>query len=152
MLDFINLRLKVNYIKSWKNQESTTLEVDKTLNKSCYNYTVYCSLLLLAVLSITVQSFEGGGIPTLRGFLQLPPVFWRSTSLCPAVDSGFLVIFIFLISNGGYEATPLQVARVPLSVGGGILCQRGRQVLSFLLIWGILTHFTPPCFVWPCLP
>ena len=52
----------------------------------------------------------------------------------------------------GMKATPLQVARVPLLVGGSIPHQRGRQALSFLLTWGLLTHFTPPCFVWPCLP
>ena len=62
------------------------------------------------------------------------------------LDSGFFVIFIFVISNGGYEATPLQVARVPLLVGGSILHQRGRQMLSFLLTWEVLTHFTPPLF------
>ena len=27
-----------------------------------------------------------------------------------------------------------------------------RCCLLFLLTWGVLTHFTPPCFVWPCLP
>ena len=59
---------------------------------------------------------------------------------------------IFIISSGGYEATPLQVMRVPLSVGRSIPCQRGRQMLSFLLAWGLLTHFTPLFYVWPCLP
>ena len=59
------------------------------------------------------------------------------------LDSSF---FIFVISHGGYEATPLQVARVPLLVGRSIPCQRGRQMLLFFLTWGLLTHFTPPCF------
>ena len=54
---------------------------------------------------------------------------------------------IFIVSNGWYEATPVQVARVPLLVGRSIPCQRGRQMLSFLLTWGLLTHFTPPCFM-----
>ena len=54
---------------------------------------------------------------------------------------------ILVISSGGYEATPLQAARVPLLVGRSILHQRGRQMLSFLLTWGLLTHFTPPCFM-----
>ena len=53
---------------------------------------------------------------------------------------------IFVISSGGYEATPLQVARVPLLVGRSILYQRGRQMLSSFLTQGLLTHFTPPCF------
>ena len=57
------------------------------------------------------------------------------------LDSSF---FIFVISHGGYEATPLQVARVPLLVGRSIPHQRGRQMLSFFLTWGLLTHFTPP--------
>ena len=58
---------------------------------------------------------------------------------------------VFIISSGGYEPTPLQAVRVPLLVGRSILCQRGRQMLSFLLTQGILTHFTPPFHVWPCL-
>ena len=57
-----------------------------------------------------------------------------------------LLIFIFHCFNGGYKATHLEVVRVPLLVGGSILCQRGRQALSFLLTWGLLTHFTPLLF------
>ena len=30
------------------------------------------------------------------------------------------------------------------SAGGSIPCQRGRQMLLFLLTQGVLTHFTPP--------
>ena len=99
--------------------------------------------MLLTILSFAVQSFKGGDIlrlfkpvapVTLRGFLQLPPLFlgWA----CPhtlAVDYGFFVVFLFVISNVGYEATPLQAARVLLSVGRSIPHQRGRQMLSFLL-------------------
>ena len=60
---------------------------------------------------------------------------------------------ILVISNGGYEATPLQAVRVPPLVGRSIPHQKGRQMLSFLLTWGLLTHFIPPLFyVWPCLP
>ena len=55
--------------------------------------------------------------------------------------SSFLV---FVISNGGYEATPLQAVCVPLLVGRSIPHQRGRQALSFLLTQGLLTCFTPP--------
>ena len=58
-----------------------------------------------------------------------------------------------VISNVGYKTTPLQAARVPLLVGGSILHQRGRQMLSSLLTQGLLTHFTLPLFyIWPCLP
>ena len=53
---------------------------------------------------------------------------------------------IFVISHEGYEATPLQVARVPLLVGRSIPHQRGRQTLWFFLTQVLLTHFTPPCF------
>ena len=56
------------------------------------------------------------------------------------------LISILVIFDGGYEATPLQVVGIPLVVGGSILCQRGRQALSFLLTWGVLAHFTPPLF------
>ena len=59
------------------------------------------------------------------------------------LDSSFP---IFVISNGGYEPTPLQVVRVPLLVGSSILHQTGRQTLSFFLIQGLLAHFTCPCF------
>ena len=38
---------------------------------------------------------------------------------------------------------PLQVARVPLLVGGSIPHQRGRQALSFLLTWGYLPVSLP---------
>ena len=62
----------------------------------------------------------------------------------PFLTSFFLV---FVISSGGYEATPLQAARVPLLVGKSIPCQRDRQMLSFFLTQGLLTHFTPPCFM-----
>ena len=41
-------------------------------------------------------------------------------------------ISIFVIFGGGYKATPLQVARVPLLVGRSIPCQRGGQVLSLV--------------------
>ena len=54
---------------------------------------------------------------------------------------------IFIVSSGGYKATPLQAVRVPLLVGRSILHWRGRQMLSFLLTWWLLTHFTPPCFM-----
>ena len=35
----------------------------------------------------------------------------------------------------------------------GVFCVRevDRCCLLFLLTWGLLTHFTPLCFVWPCL-
>ena len=38
-------------------------------------------------------------------------------------------------------------------MGGSILHQRGRQILSFLLTWGLLTHFTPPllCLALPTM-
>ena len=54
------------------------------------------------------------------------------------------LFLIFIISNGGYEATPLQAAKVPLMVGRSTPHKRGRQMLSFLLTQGLLTHFTPP--------
>ena len=76
--------------------------------------------------------------------LPPPPVFGGACPHALAVDSGFFVVFVFIDSNGGYEATPLQVVRVPLSVGRSIPHQRGRQMLSFLLTWGVLTCVTPP--------
>ena len=82
---------------------------------------------------------------TPRGFLQLPPLFLGGAHPhALAVDTGFFIIFIFIVSNGGYEATPLQLARVPLLVGGSILHQRRRQMLSFLLTWGYLPISLPP--------
>ena len=65
------------------------------------------------------------------------------------LDSSFL---IFVVYNGGYEATPLHKARVPLLVGRSILHWRSRQTLPFFLTQGLLTHFTPPVSVWSCLP
>ena len=55
------------------------------------------------------------------------------------------LISILVIFIGAYEATPLQVVRVPLMVGGSILCQRGRQVLSFVpLDMGVTYLFHTP--------
>ena len=59
---------------------------------------------------------------------------------------------VFVVFNGGYKATPLQAARVPLLVGRSIPHQIGRQVFSFLLTWGYLPVSLTLCFVWPCLP
>ena len=63
MLSFTNLKLRVR-------SQKLTLKVklcytckdyhsDKNLSKRYYNNTVYCSLLLVTILSIAVQSFEG---------------------------------------------------------------------------------------------
>ena len=61
-------------------------------------------------------------------------------------------IFIFVIFQGGYKAIPLQMVRVPLLVARSIPCQRGGQVSYLIpLDMEVLTHFTPPCFDWPCL-
>ena len=55
------------------------------------------------------------------------------------------LIFILVIFIRGYEATHLQMARVPLMVGGSIPCQRGRQVLSFVpLDMGVTYLFHSP--------
>ena len=64
------------------------------------------------------------------------------------------LISILVIFDGGYEATPLQVERVPLLVDGSIPCQRGRQLLSFIPLdmGGTYPFHSHPCFVWPCLP
>ena len=61
------------------------------------------------------------------------------------------LFLVFVVSNGGYEATPLQVGCVPLSVGRSILHQRGRQMLSFPLDMGVT--FTPPllCLTLPTM-
>ena len=71
---------------------------DNIQNKSCYNYTVYCSLLLLTTLSFAVQSFKGVDILRLfncspvnpKGLIQTPPVSWRSMSLCSGCWFSFL--------------------------------------------------------------
>ena len=51
--------------------------------------------------------------------------------------------WFFVIFNGGYEATPLWAARVPLLVGGSVPHQGGRQTLSFLLTWGTYQFHSP---------
>ena len=116
---------------------------------------LYC-LLQSFIINNTVDcssEFEGGDIlrlfkplarVKLREFIQFPPFLGGAHSHALAVDSGFFIIFVFFISNGGYEATPLQAVRVPLLVGGSIPHQGGRQMLSFLLTQGVLTHFIPP--------
>ena len=72
---------------------------------------------------------------TLRRFIWLTPFFFEEHVLMLWLS--ILVsclISILVIFDGGYEATPLQVVRVPLLVGGSIPCQRGRQVLSIVLL------------------
>ena len=81
-----------------------------------------------------------------RGLIQTPPISRRSTSSCSGYRFWFLLFIVFIISSGGYEATPLQVVRIPLLVGRSIPHQRGRQMSSFLLTQGLLTHFTPPIY------
>ena len=87
------------------------------------------------------------------GLMQPPTVSWGPHPCTLAVVSGFFIIFIFIISNGGHEATPLQVVRVPLLVVGSFLHQRGIQMLSFLLTWGYLPITLPPllCLALPTM-
>ena len=86
MLDFISLRLKVTTIKVgriklqqyWKlGNNCKNCNSDKTLHKRCYNYTVYRSILLLTILSITVWSLNRVIFQHLG-----PPVSWGSISSC----------------------------------------------------------------------
>ena len=50
--------------------------------------------------------------------MQHPPFYGRACPHALTVNSGYF--------TGGYDATPLQVVRVPLKVGRSILHQRGR--------------------------
>ena len=75
-----------------------------------------------------VTQFETKGF-TLLGFVWpsgLPPFFFveHVLMLWLSIEVSWL-IFILVILVGGCEATPLQVARVPLMVGGSIPCQQG---------------------------
>ena len=119
----------------------------KSLNKRCFNNTVYCSPLI-TILSIAVWSFCVGlrvfnsvtqvtlrGF-TLRGFVWpsgLPPCFSKEhiLMLWLSILVSWLVS-ILVIFDGGHEATPVQPVMVPLLVGWSIPCQRGRKVLSFI--------------------
>ena len=127
------------------------------LNKRCYNNTVHLSPLLVTILSIAVQSFVGvifQGLIHLGGYLTVPSLFlWWACPLAVAVHSGFLAsLCFFVVFNGGYEATPLWTARVPLLVGGSILHQGGRQALLFLLTWRYLPISLPPlCLALPTI-
>ena len=56
-----------------------------------------------------------------------------------------LLIFVFHhFSKEGIKPPLYRQWGIPLLVGGSIPHQRGRQALSFLLTWGLLTCFTPP--------
>ena len=65
------------------------------------------------------------------------------------LDSSF---FIFVISHGGYEATPLHAARVPLLVHRSIPCQRGRQICRChslcLMYMFLLRSAATSCYLW----
>ena len=56
---------------------------------------------------------------------------------------GWSILVSFIVRS---EATPLQAVSVLLLVGRSIPCQRGREMLSFFLTWGLLTCFTSPHF------
>ena len=98
------------------------------------------------------EAIQPCSLVTLRGLSSYPLFFeehvlvlWLSV-LVPWLVS------IFIIFDGGYEATPLQAARVPLLVGGSIPHKKGRQVLSLVpLDMGGTYPFHSPCFVWPSL-
>ena len=84
----------------------------------CYSYTVYHSVLLLTILSIAVQSFEGGDIlrlfkpvvwVTLSGFLQLPPCFLEEHIL--VLWLSILVSSLFLSSSFLMEGMKLPLYR-----------------------------------------
>ena len=110
----------------------------KALNKKCFINTVYHSPLI-TILSIAVNSFCVGlrlfnsvTQVTLRGFTLreiiwlTPPFFFEEyiLMLWLSILVSWLISILFIF-NGGYAATPLQV-------GGSILCQRNRQMLSFV--------------------
>ena len=120
------------------------------LLQSFNNNTVNCSSKFCGGLKV----FNPVTWVTLRGFIWLTLLFFEEHVL--VLWLSILVswlISIFVVFNGGYEATHLQVARVPLLVGGSIPCQRGRQVLSLVhLDMGGTCPFHSPHFVWPCLP
>ena len=107
----------------------------------------HCHSQFGVLKGVTFQGYSTHSPVNPRGLIQTPPCFLEEhvLMLWPSILVSFFLIFI--ISSGGYEATPLQAARVPLLVGWSILHQRGRQMLSFLLTQGLLTHFTSPCFM-----
>ena len=88
---------------------------DKIQNKSCYNYTVYCTLLLLTILSFAVQSFKGSDIPRLfkpiaqsilGGSSSFPPCFLEEH-----VVMLWLLILVFCFS---YLSFLIQGTKPPL--------------------------------------
>ena len=89
-----------------------------------------------------------------QGAIQPPPYLLASISLCSGSHFWFLCWFqVFVVFDGGYEATPLWVARVPLCVGGSIPHQGGRHILKpppdmegYLPI-----SLPPPCLALPTM-
>ena len=90
---------------------------------------------IATILSITVQSFVWDD--NLRAIQVTQVISWGLSNhptsfgkhilvLWLSVLGFFLLIPVFIVFDGGYEATPLQAVRVPLPVGGSILCQGGR--------------------------
>ena len=103
------------------------------INKRYCNNTVHCSPLLLTNTVYHCSKFcWGDNLRVIQpsdlgdnlGVIQLSPILWQAHPHALAVSVSFFIIF-----NEGYEATPLQVARVPLCMGWGILHQGGRHML-----------------------
>ena len=109
------------------------------------NNTVYCSSKFcggdnLRAIQPSDLGWYLGGYPTTT-----PPIL-ASTSLCSGCQFWFLCWFqFFVIFDGGYEATPLWVARVLLHVGGSIPCHQGGRCMLIPPpdTEGYLLHFTP---------
>ena len=75
-----------------------------------------------------------------------------SCSGCQVVTVWLLSTLVFVVvvvcgATGGYEATPLWVARVPLHMGGSIPHQGGRCLLVPLPNMEGYLPITPPCLV-----
>ena len=108
------------------------------------------------MLFFTVQSFVGviiwglfnpvaQVIPWGLSNQVVYPLPLANMSSCSGCWFWFLCRFWFFINfNGGYEATPLWVVRVPLHMGRRILHQGGRQALSLLLTWRGTYPFCSP--------
>ena len=121
------------------------------LNKRYCNNTVYHSLKFCGCDNL--RAIQSSNLGDTLGVVQ-PPHLLASMSSCFVCQFQVFFLFqFFIVFNGGYEATPLWVVRVPLPVGGSILHQGGRcQFFPFPNVEGYLTVSLPPsCLALPTM-
>ena len=151
--NLLNTQVKIKcfskpYMSQIKDIITTQYITNKRYNNTVYHSSKFCGgVIIWGIFNPVTQV-----IP--QGLSNHPLSFCKHVLMLWVLVLGFLLISgFFVIFNGGYEATPLRAARVPLIVGGSILHQ-GRRCQFFPLpdAEGYLPiSLPPPCLALPTM-